>query len=324
MPDTIAANTKDRPLVSIVTPSYQAMPYIIETIESVRAQDYPAIEHIIFDGGSTDGTLNVLERYPELVWFSESDRGQSDALNKGFRRASGEIIGWLNADDTYQPGAIAAAVKFLVENPDVDLVYSDLRIIDETDELIGLTKSQPFQLEKLLFRNFIKQTTVFMRKRVLDLLGGVDEDLHYVMDREFWLRAGLAGFKMYYLENQTLANFRLIPGTKSYENVPQFRAEWVQVLEKAFKLPALQYLPLSVKEEILRKTKAQYQWAFASLAMEKKDRKGFLFHFVQAVRKDPGLLTNRGTWLFIMKGMLGLKVDRLRKFRKVSLDHLEL
>lgn len=324
MSDAIAANPKDRPLVSVVTPSYQAMPYIIRAIESVRVQDYLFMEHIIFDGGSTDGTLEVLQGYPELVWVSEPDRGQSDALNKGFRRAGGEIIGWLNADDTYQPGAIAAAVKFLVENPDVDLVYSDLRIIDETDELIGLTKSQPFQLEKLLLRNFIKQTTVFMRRRVLDLLGGVDEDLHYVMDREFWLRAGMAGFKMHYLENQTLANFRLIPGTKSYEHVPQFRAEWVHVLEKAFVLPALRHIPISVREDILRKTKAQYQWAFASMAMEKKDRKNFIFHFVQAVRKDPGLLTNRGTWLFIMKGMLGLKADRLRKFRKVSLNHLEL
>jgi len=300
------------------------MPFIKDAVESVSSQDYSPIEHIIIDGGSSDGTLDFLQARPQLVWVSEADLGQSHALNKGFQRAQGDIVGWLNADDTYQPGAVSIAVRFLHEHPDVDLVYSDLRIIDENGKFVGITRSQTFYLEKLLLTNFIKQTTVFMRRRILDQLKGVDESLHFVMDREFWMRAGIAGFKMHYLENQTLANFRLIPGTKSYEHVPQFRAEWVQILEKAFELPAFQHFPTAVREDILRKTKAQYHWAFASMAMEKKDRKVFLYHFVQAVKKDPGLLMNRGTWLFILKGMLGLKVDRLRKFRKVSLNNLEL
>src|SRR5512137_1476425 len=121
---------KEYPLVSVVTPSYNAMPYIKDTIESINNQDYPAIEHIIMDGNSTDGTQELLRQYPNLIWVSEPDRGQSHALNKAFKLVHGDIIGWLNADDTYQPGAIATAVKNLSENPEYDLVYSDLQIID--------------------------------------------------------------------------------------------------------------------------------------------------------------------------------------------------
>lgn len=111
---------KELPLVSIVTPSYNKGCFIEETILSVKNQTYPYIEHIVMDGGSTDGTLDILRKYANnITWLSEPDEGQSDAINKGWRRAKGQILGWLNADDTYMPWAVQTAVEFLAENPDV-------------------------------------------------------------------------------------------------------------------------------------------------------------------------------------------------------------
>ena len=130
----------DKPLVSVVTPCFNAARFIESTIKSVREQDYPFVQHVVVDGASDDGTLHILEQYPHLVWTSESDRGQSHALNKGFQRASGDIIGWLNADDVYQPRAISRAVEFLQDNPEVSFVYSDCLELDEHDAFVRIIK----------------------------------------------------------------------------------------------------------------------------------------------------------------------------------------
>jgi glycosyltransferase involved in cell wall biosynthesis len=310
-------NKSPEPLVTIITPSFNSFPYIQETVKSIREQGYSNIEHIVMDGGSLDGTVEFLRSQKTIRWISEPDRGQSHALNKGFKLAKGDFVGWLNADDTYQPSAVSLAVQFLLANPQFDLVYSDLQIINETGRVIGRTKSKPFQLVDLLLDNFIKQPTVFMRRRVIDQLGGVDENLHFAMDREFWLRAGEAGFKMHYLEGQILANFRLIPGTKSYEQTPLFRQEWLSVLEKAFQKPFLASIPAATNQDIIRKTKAQYHWALFIRAADARDRKGMLFHIRKAVELDPDLLFNRGTWMIIAKGIMGIRLDRFMKFKKV-------
>ena len=303
------------PLVSIVTPSYNSFPYIQETVESVQMQDYPHIEHIVIDGGSTDGTVEFLQEQPDIIWVSEPDRGQSHALNKGFRRARGEIIGWLNADDTYQPGAVSTAVQFLLAHEEVDLVYSDLQIIDENSQPVGVTKAQPFDLNTFIFSNYINQPTVFMLRRVIEKLRGVDENLHYTMDRELWLRAGLV-FNMRYLQDQVLANFRLCRGTKSFEQTPGFPVEWLNVMERAFQTPSFSKVPQATKRRALQKTKAQYHVANMILAIEQRDRKIMFRHLIHATTHDPHLITNRGTWLFVGKGLLGLDIDRLRKYRK--------
>lgn len=245
------------PVVSVVTPSYNSSRFIRETIESVLLQKYPAIEHIVIDGGSTDGTLDILREYSHLTWISEPDRGQSDALNKGFRQAKGEIIGWLNADDTYEPDAVFTAVNFLLENDHVDLVYSDARVIDEGNRQIGITKSQPFDLNLLLISNFINQPTVFVRRYIIERLGGVNEDLDFTMDRELWLRLGCS-FEMHYLPDIILANFRLIPGTKSFEESYTFQAEWLHVLERFFQMESSSFLSDKVKNDIWQTQQAKY------------------------------------------------------------------
>lgn len=302
------------PVVSVVTPSHNSSRFIRETIESVLSQKYPAIEHIVIDGCSTDGTLDILREYPHLTWISEPDRGQSEALNKGFRQAQGEIVGWLNADDTYQSGAVATAVNFLLDHPEVDLVYSDVQIIDERSRPVGIARGEPFSLPILLRKSIVKQPTVFMRRKVIDVLGGVDESLHYVMDREMWLRAGTV-FCLVYMPEHILASFRLCPGTKSFEARPKFRIEWLKVLGNISKDPVFNKIPERIKHKALKKTRAAYYLSLMVQAIELRDRKMMFQYFIQVLVQDWKMVFNRGTWFFIGKGLLGKPIDRLERFK---------
>lgn len=202
------------PLVSIVTPSLNQGRFIRETIESILLQDYPYIEHIIIDGGSTDGTLDILKMYGDRIfWISEKDKGQSDAINKGWKRARGKIYGWLNSDDTYLPGAITKAVKFLCDNKDVMMVYGEGWHIDEYGKIIQRYPTEPFKLARLAETCFICQPTVFFRKELIEKIGYLDENLNYCMDYDFWIRAGRI-YSIGYI-NDYLANSRLYPETKT-------------------------------------------------------------------------------------------------------------
>ena len=184
----------DLPLVTVVTPSYNQGRFIASTIESVLGQDYPNLEYIIVDGASTDETAEVVARYAgRLTFISEPDRGQSDAINKGFRRARGEYVAWLNSDDLFLPGAIDAAVAALRAHPDAGAVYGEGYQIDEAGNVISrFAVTQAFNLWKLLnLSDYILQQTVFFRRSVFDEVGLLDEDLHYGMDWEILMRIGL-------------------------------------------------------------------------------------------------------------------------------------
>ena len=127
------------PLVSIITPSFNQAQYLEQTIQSVLSQDYPNIEYIIMDGGSTDGSVDIIKKYQDKIkyWVSEQDAGQTEAINKGFAKAQGEILAWINSDDSYNPNAVSEAVKYLIENPNVAMVYADCNFIDENGNVIG-------------------------------------------------------------------------------------------------------------------------------------------------------------------------------------------
>lgn len=291
---------KEFPLVSVVTPSYNAMPYIKEAIESIRSQDYPAIEHIIMDGNSTDGTQELLRQYPNIIWLSEPDRGQSHALNKAFRKAHGDFIGWLNADDTYAPGAISTAVEYLQSHPDVDLVYSDVQVVDGNNKLIRLAKAEPFTLEKLLVNNIVKQPTVFMRKRVLETLGGVKENLHYVMDHELWLRAGVF-FKLQYLPEVVLANFRYCAGTKSHDVPTDFHLEWMRVMNDFIET---QNLGKEMRRKVAQARQlAARSYYFTLMVQAANDKKWIkvLVNFLHAISSDWMSLFNSGVWKLLFR-----------------------
>jgi glycosyltransferase involved in cell wall biosynthesis len=188
VPDT------ELPLVTIVTPSFNQGRFIAATIESVLSQDYPSLEYLIVDGASTDETAAVAARFEgRLTFISEPDRGQSDAINKGFRLARGEIVAWLNSDDIFLPGAVSTAVEALRRRPDAAAVYGDGYQIDEDGNVISrFAATQEFNLWRLVnLSDFILQQTVFFRRRIFDEIGFVDESLHYGMDWELLMRIGL-------------------------------------------------------------------------------------------------------------------------------------
>lgn len=199
------------PLVSIITPSFNQVRYLKATIESVLGQDYPHIEYIIVDGGSTDGSVDVIQKYAGRLawWVSEQDKGQTDAINKGFNRATGEILAWINSDDTYNPGAVSQAVKYLIENPDVGLVYADCNFIDKEDRIIGQFNAAQTDLRRLREGYVhIPQQTVFFHAKYWKELGPLDPSFYFAMDYDLWTRiAAHATFK--YLAGHTWANFRL-------------------------------------------------------------------------------------------------------------------
>jgi glycosyltransferase involved in cell wall biosynthesis len=214
------------PTVSIVTPSFNQAPFISDAIASVTNQHYPRLEHLIVDAGSRDGTLEILQRSPGLIWVSEPDEGQADAVNKGFETATGQILGWLNADDFYEPGAVHAAVLFLVEHPDVDVVYGDCFYLYEDAAPAGLrlVRSRPFDLSSLVNVGcYIPQPATFFRRSAL-AVGPLNTRLHYAMDYELWLRMARSGKRFAYLP-VTLATFRITAASKSGAGLAAFWPE---------------------------------------------------------------------------------------------------
>jgi glycosyltransferase involved in cell wall biosynthesis len=205
-----------QPLVSIITPSFNQRQFVEATIESVLAQDYPRIEYLVVDGGSTDGTLDVLRRYGgRLRWISEPDQGQADAINKGVRLTGGEVLAWLNADDVYLPGAVARAVGELQVHPPAALVYGQGEFIDRAGHVIEpCLHVEPFDLRRLIDHNdIILQPAAFFRRAPFTAVGGLDTSLHYTLDYDLWIRLALR-YPVRYLP-ALLAQARVYPQTKT-------------------------------------------------------------------------------------------------------------
>ena len=217
------------PLVSIITPSFNQARYIEATIQSVLSQGYPRIEYIIVDGGSTDGSVEIIRKYTKPLeskalesdsllseiqsrsidwWVSEKDQGQTDAINKGFARANGDILAWINSDDTYEPAAVSAAVKYLQEHPEVGLVYGDCNFINELGRVIGKFASAQTNY-RLLRQGYahIPQQTMFFRADLWKQVTPLDPSFYFAMDYDLWTRIA-ARAELKYVP-QTWANFRL-------------------------------------------------------------------------------------------------------------------
>lgn len=212
-----AGGSMSRALVSLVVPSYQQAAYLAETLDSVFAQDYPRLEVLVVDGGSSDGSVEIVRRYADRLawWTSEPDRGQADALNKGFARANGEILGWVCSDDTLLPGAVSAAVDALDRDPDALLVYGDAVLTDEHGRELGVLPARPFDFVEMVrtCQNHVVQPGSLFRRRAWEVAGPLAVDSHYYFDFELVIGIGLAG-RAVRLE-RPLGTYRLHPASKS-------------------------------------------------------------------------------------------------------------
>lgn len=217
-------------IVSIVTPSYNQARYLETTIHSVFEQDYSYIEYFVMDGGSQDGSPDIIRRYAGRLagWVSEQDQGQADAINKGLRRASGEIVAWLNSDDYYLPGAVSRAVQAFAEHPEAGLIYGDVQSVDGNGLTFNLQTFRPLALRDLMAFTIISQPAVFMRRSVLEKAGLLDESYQLLLDHQLWLRmARLA--PMVYLP-ETLAAARYHPEAKNLARTADFGKEAFRIV----------------------------------------------------------------------------------------------
>jgi glycosyltransferase involved in cell wall biosynthesis len=230
----IAPSDADKfPLVTVVTPSYNQGCFIAATIESVLSQDYPNVEYLVVDGASTDDTAEVVARYAgRLTFVSEPDGGQSEAINKGFRRARGAYVAWLNSDDLFLPGAITEAVAALRDNPDAGAVYGEGFQIDEAGNVISrFAVTQRFDLWKLLnLSDYILQQTVFFRRSVFDDVGWLDESLHYGMDWDILMRIGLQ-YPLVYIPHD-MGAIREYPAAKSFTGGAERARELAAIMRR--------------------------------------------------------------------------------------------
>jgi glycosyltransferase involved in cell wall biosynthesis len=182
-------------LVSIITPSYNQAKYLEQTIQSVLTQDYPKLEYIVIDGGSNDGSVEIIKKYQDKLayWVSEKDKGQADAINKGFAKANGEIIAWINSDDYYLPNTISQAVKSFDENPDAVLIYGNMLAVDENGKTFNTFNYKQLSLEDLICFQIIGQPAVFFRRSALHKTNGLNLDFYFLLDHLFWIELAQHG-----------------------------------------------------------------------------------------------------------------------------------
>ena len=250
----------DTPLVSIITPSFNQARYIEATMQSVLMQEYPRIEYLIVDGGSKDGTVDIIKKYEDKIawWVSEKDKGQTDAINKGFARAAGDILAWINSDDTYNtPQAVAEAVDFLVANPEVAMVYADCNFIDEQGNVIGAFASRQTDYQKLR-RGYvhIPQQTMFFRANYWKELGPLDPSFYFAMDYDLWVRIARQA-PIRYLPGRTWANFRI--HTSSKTNINDERG-WKEMLRVHYRDNGSFFAPIVAKYYLRKMVGPLWKW----------------------------------------------------------------
>jgi glycosyltransferase involved in cell wall biosynthesis len=237
------------PLISIITPSFNQGEFLEETILSVLNQAYEDIEYIVIDGGSTDNSVSIIEKYKDRLayWVSEPDNGQAEAIQKGMEKASGKYVAWLNSDDVYRINAVSNAISTLEVNPALGLVYGDLDSINLRSEIINTISYRNYSLVDLLSFNIIGQPTVFMRKNIYDQVGGISSDYHFLLDHHLWIR--MSQISKFQYVPKVWAAARMHPHAKNISQAEKFGQE-----ANAIYLWALNQPPLS---KIISKNKKQ-------------------------------------------------------------------
>lgn len=242
----------DQPLVSIVTPSLNQGKFIQDTIDSVLSQEYPNLEYLVIDGGSIDETVEILNSYADrILWVSEPDSGQSQAINKGWQQTSGDIVTWLNADDLLTPGAVWRAVEALQANSSLGGVYGDCLYISENGNVVKPYPVQQYDYDMLVIEteNFIPQPGTFLLRSIVEQAGNLDESFHYVLDYDLWLRMGLYA-PMKYLPYE-MGRARLHNAAKTLRAIRNFSDEFIRMYDKLLAHPDFPLFLESKKRIIL-------------------------------------------------------------------------
>lgn len=311
------------PLVSIITPSFQQAAFLEKTIRSVLDQDYPNIEYMVVDGGSTDGSVEIIKKYADRLawWVSEKDHGQAEAINKGFARARGEYIAWVNSDDGYLPGAVAEAVKALQEHPEAGFVYGNVRVVDAEERVLNELHYADWKISDLMSFHIIGQPAVFMRRSVLLKAGFLDLSYHFLLDHHLWLRMALNGGMVY--KPRLWAEAHYHEGCKNLAQAAEFGREALRIVDWMNSSPEFSpYLKTSQQRRTIHAGAERINGFYLLDAGEYRHAFGA---YLRAFFKDPRVVLPE--WyrpvyaLFAPLGLAGLKEKRIqRRMQRLNQD----
>ena len=294
------------PRISIVTPSYNQGEFLEETIRSVLLQGYPNLEYMIIDGGSLDNSIEIIKKYERYLayWVSEPDQGQPDAINKGFKKCTGDIIAFLNSDDTYLPETLSYVAGFLSKHPQYNFLCGQTRFIDE--------ESRPTEGFEELFRVelndatmtetcHIAQQSTFFRSDVLQKVGYLRESLQYCFDYDFWLRSFLSGSR-FASTPKLLSQFRLHHSSKtsSAYNEGKFEQDFIQIYQSAL---SIRELKISHRRGLRRGLGMASSLLFVHLESTQSTAKAG-GTFLSIIRRNPGVLLTKAIWSTLVVSLL--------------------
>jgi len=287
-----AARVEEYPTVTVVTPTYNQAAFLRETVESVLAQDYPHIEHIIIDDGSTDETPRVLAEYTGRVdWESQPNMGQTPTINKGWQRSRGEIVTWLNSDDTFTPGAVSKAVEYLRARPEVGIVFGDTLFTQPDGTPIERSRRRDgFDYVEFVLtcENPIPQPSAFIRRSVVDDAGLLEPHYYYFMDWDFFLRAGIRHRIEY--THELLSTYRLHPESKTVAQAARAAPELERMYRDYFARPDV---PPEVRRRQAHATANMY-FTSGGYYIQGGDKGGAARAALKALRAYPSALLDPG------------------------------
>ena len=305
------------PRVSIVTPSYNQGQFIEETIRSVLLQGYPNLEYIIIDGGSTDESVDVIRRYGRWLayWVSELDKGQTDAIAKGWHMATGELLGYQNSDDTFLSGAVQTAVRGLLAHPEAGAVYGDVDIVDPDGKIMRCWKAFDFDLLAAIRSGAVKlppATGVLWRRRELEAIGGIDENLQYDFDFDLYLR--MARIAPLLRVPASIATYRVHDASKTGQRSPEFGYEVIPICRKFYSSSGLTPEIMAVKNEAM----ANGYLRAANSALNAGELRLVRRYLLQAFLHRPRAINKRFHLVWLAMAILGESgTRRLSKLRQL-------